>query len=237
MKEIEDKCIQVKKLGVKFGDLTVLDNITFDIPRHKIAAIIGPNGSGKSTLLKALLGLVEYSGEVKLLGLPVHKAFKRIGYVPQRFKLEQNFPITVEEFLNISSNPTQKRIREVLKDVEMTRHRNKMMGKLSGGQIQRILIAHAILDKPDILFLDEPTSGIDIDGVRDFYGIIKHLNETHHTSVILVSHEVNMVYKFADTVLCLNKNLVCNGDPEVALTKAVMKKMYGEDVDLKAHIH
>jgi len=230
--------IDVKNLTVRFGEYTALEDVSFRIQEKEIAAIIGPNGSGKSTLIKALLGMVPHQGTVSVLGKPAGRALADIGYVPQRFHLDRQFPITVEEFLRLCAG-TEKmsRIDEALKEVDMREYKKRQLGTLSGGQIQRVLIARAILHNPKVLLLDEPTSGIDIEGVKDFYSIIEHMNQKHDVTIVMVSHEVNMVYKFADCILCLNRNLVCQGEPKAALTKEVLTQLYGEEVGFREHQH
>lgn len=231
--------IQTKNLSVSFNANVILRNININVKEGDVVAVIGPNGSGKSTLIKAILGLVPFSGEIKILGTNIEKQLEQIGYVPQKFSFDTTFPLTVWEFLKLAANDKIKkdRILQVLTEVEMEKYQNQALGQLSGGQLQRILIARALLNDPKILFLDEPTTGIDIEGEKDFYQIIKHQNIKHNVTIIMISHEINMVYKFADQIICLNKDLICMGEPKQAITKEVMKELYGEDVDLMHHHH
>lgn len=231
--------ITIKNLNVTFGNNQVLKNITANIAPEEVVAIIGPNGSGKTTLLRAILGLVPYTGTIKILNKPVKQILNQIGYVPQRFNFDRTFPITVNEFLTLCTckHHKQKSIDKSLKELEIAKLKDQMIGTLSGGQMQRVLIASAIIHEPKILLFDEPTSGIDIEGVKDFYSIIKHLNENHKTTVLMISHEISMVYKFAHKILCLNKGLVCHGKPSEALTSDVLKKLYGEKVEFREHTH
>lgn len=233
-----DSVIDIKDVSVKYGDYNVLNNISFRVGPQELAMIIGPNGSGKSTLIKAILGLTPFEGSIKIFGKNIRQALHHIGYVPQHFDFDRNFPITVEEFLMLSAEAHGlPRIEEVLSEVGMLDARKNMLGKLSGGQLQRVLIARAFLHNPDILILDEPTSGIDVEGVKDFYALIKSLNETHHVAILMVSHELNVVHKFADNIICLNKDLICYGEPKVALTKEVLEKLYGEGMVVREHGH
>ena len=230
--------ITIDHLTVRFQNQVILDDITFSIQEQAIVALIGPNGSGKTTLLKAILGLIPYEGQVRVFGKESKKVLARIGYVPQHVYFDRTFPITVEEFLALSwSEQNPARFDQVLSEIDMELRRKHMIGTLSDGQLQRVLIGRAILHDPDILLLDEPTSGIDIEGVRDFYTLIGHMNKIHKTTILMISHEINMVYKFADQILCLNRNLVCQGSPEIALTKEVLRKLYGEHVDFREHTH
>lgn len=230
--------IHTENLSVSFNQNQVLKNINIDIEQGQIVAIIGPNGSGKSTLLKAILGLIPYQGKITVFDQPIAKIINKIGYVPQKFEFDKTFPLTIREFLEISKkNISDKEISHVLNEVEMSIHQKQLIGQLSGGQLQRILIARALLKKPKILFLDEATAGIDIEGEMDFYQIIKHQNEYHQVTIIMVSHEISMVYKYANQIICLNRDLICMGEPKQTITKEVLKKLYGDDVDLMHHEH
>ena len=231
--------LEVKDVSVYYGDFEAVKNIGFKLGEGEILAVIGPNGSGKSTLLKAILGLVEHTGKVKLFGKNIQEVLNRIGYVPQRFSFDETFPITVSEFLELSQfdNKNHTRRKQVLKEVEMQRFDDKLLGELSGGQLQRVLIARALLNDPEIIFLDEATAGVDMEGEKNFYEIIRHLNEEHGLTIVLISHEINMVYKFATQVVCLNKDLICFGETKEAITQQVMKKLYGENMEFRAHKH
>lgn len=231
--------LEVKDLSVYYGDYAAVKHVNFKLEQGEILAIIGPNGSGKSTLLKAILGLVDYTGKVKIFGKEIKQVLDKIGYVPQRFSFDETFPLTVSEFLELShiDNKEQARRKHVLEEVEMQRCGDKLLGELSGGQLQRVLIARALLNDPEIIFLDEATSGVDMEGEKNFYEIIRHLNEEHGLTIVLISHEINMVYKFATQVVCLNKDLVCFGETKEAITEEVMKKLYGENMEFRAHKH
>ena len=134
-------------------------------------------------------------------------------------------------------NVDRRRIKAALEEVDMLPLAKRRLGALSGGQQQRVLIAQAIIGNPKILLLDEPTSGIDVEGVKDFYTLIKHLNTEHHVTIVQVSHEINMVYSFASQIICLNRDLICAGDPQTALNREVLKKLYGDDIDFRGHLH
>jgi zinc transport system ATP-binding protein len=226
----------------------ILDNLSFNIEAKSITAIIGPNAAGKTTLLRAMLGLVPIEkGSIKILGQDALKRCRHLrghhigcfhpGYVPQRFSFDKTFPITVEEFLGLALLPGQEKskIDESLKEIGMLKSKDKLLGKLSGGQIQRVLIAKAIINEPDIIFLDEATFGIDIAGEKTFYELIKHLNKKHGSTCILISHEIDVVYKYADQVICLNKKMVCQGSPKKILTSKNLKELYNEEVGLYEH--
>ena len=233
-----DPILEVKNLSVRFGNFPALDHVNFTIEKQEIIAVIGPNGSGKTTLLKAILGLMPYDGEIKIFGKSIQQVLPLVGYVPQHFAFEKTFPLTVEEFVNLTCRrPEPSHFGGALQAVGMVELKDKLIGELSGGQLQRVLIAHAMLHQPKILFLDEATSGIDIEGLADFYSTIQRLNREHGVTVMMVSHEISMVYKFTDRIICLNRDLISHGETKTALTKEVLKKLYGDSADLKAHDH
>lgn len=232
--------IKVEKLSVAFGDISVLRNVSFDIPKGVIAALIGPNGSGKTTLMKAILGIIEaQNGEVLIDGKHIHDMRDRIGYVPQKFQFDRQFPITVKEFLQLNCHktcPTDAVMKQKLDDVGLKKSiLDKQLGTLSGGQLQRVLIAQAIMKNPDYLFLDEPSTGIDIVGEAEFYSVLKHLNEEHDTTILLVSHDIAIVSQLVDYVICVNKKLLCSGVPKKALTQKTLEKLYGSEMNMYQH--
>ncbi|MBN2345216.1 MAG: metal ABC transporter ATP-binding protein [Candidatus Aminicenantes bacterium] len=233
-----DPVLEVKNLTVRFTSGIALNRVSFTIEKQGIIAVIGPNGSGKTTLLKAILGLVPYQGEIRVFSLPVRQVLSQLGYVPQRFSFDASFPLTVEEFISLTCrSPERLPVGRVLETVGMTAFKGKLIGELSGGQLQRVLLAHALLHRPRILFLDEATSGIDIEGLSDFYSTIYRLNREHGVTILMVSHELSMVYKYADRILCLNRDLVSHGETRETLSREVLKKLYGEAVDFQAHSH
>ena len=231
--------IEVQHLSVTYEGTNVLEDISFTLPQGSLAAIIGPNGSGKTTLVKALLGLVPLeSGHVTIQGQNIHDARNAIGYVPQRFDFDKSFPITVLEFLNLSrhTHATAERIDESIKEVGLTPAvLEKQLGTLSGGQLQRVLIAQAILHNPSILVLDEPSAGIDVAGEQAFYDVIEHLHEEHDTTVLLVSHDISMVMNTVDQVICVNKELICMGPPSKALNDKTLRGLFGHDKSIVSH--
>lgn len=221
--------IEVKDLNLSYGAEQILHGISFTIKRGEIVAVIGPNGSGKTSMIKALIGILPHDGSVKILGQHVSEILADIGYLPQQFSFDRSFPITVQEFLELSllAGQGEHAITEKLAEVGMADKQMALLGTLSGGQLQRVLIAKALLNNPRILILDEPATGVDIGAEKNFYQMIRHLNKTHDITVIFVSHELDLVYDFADQVICLNKNLVCQGIPRKVLTPEKLEELYG----------
>jgi len=188
------------------------------------------------------------TGTVSLLGQAPSEldAGSRIGYVPQRIEFDRTIPMTVSELLSFSIPPMYSfSLRSKKTEVETTGRllntvgaaelRDRLIGSLSGGELQRVMIARALIRDPAVLFLDEPASGVDIEGQERFYDLVRMLNQEQGLTVIMISHDLNIVYRFADEVLCLNRRLVCSGIPEKTLTDEVMKSVYGEMMG--AYIH
>ncbi|MCA9506985.1 MAG: metal ABC transporter ATP-binding protein [Myxococcales bacterium] len=235
MNKIDAVC--AKNLWVSFGSNDVLHDLSFSINQGDIAAIIGPNGSGKTTLLKAILGLIPIKkGSIKILGKAIKDARKEIAYVPQRFNFDRSFPLTVLEFLQLSHpNCSKEKIIRYLDHLGSANTIHKKLGDLSGGQLQRVLIERAMLSDPKILFLDEPSAGIDVGGEHSFYELILHLHKEHKSTVIMVSHELDVVASFANFVLCLKGNLICTGKPQHVLTEQTIKSLFGKETVLYHH--
>lgn len=230
--------LKVSGLKVEFNGHVVLDDVSFSVKRDDTLAIIGPNGAGKSVLFRSLLGLVQYEGKIEWA------ADAKIGYVPQKLSVPKDLPLTAREFLSFKEKDS-KRIHEVLEEVGFQKsaehshndHRvmNTRLGALSGGELQRILITYALLDNPNVLLFDEPTAGVDIAGEETIYGLIHRLQAKADLTIIFISHELQVVNKYANNVLCLNKEKLCFGPPLQAIDKKTLEKMYGEEVHLYRH--
>lgn len=225
--------IQVNNLTKSYQKQTVLEDISFTVSSGSVLAIIGPNGAGKSTLVKMLLGLeAQTSGSVRIDGQKPEAVRERIGYVPQRFTFDRTVPITVHEFLMLAACEEKEHSRtsvvdRALQEVGLPHIGNQQLGALSGGQFQRVMIARAIMHHKDILILDEPATGVDIAAEKTIYDFIRKLNEERGVTVLLISHELDIVFRFATQVICLNKRLVCHGVPKQVITKDVLQEMYG----------
>lgn len=234
--------IVVTDLTKRYGDTAVVDSVSFGVDTGDVLAIIGPNGAGKSTLLRMIMGLLPpTAGSILIDGHPPHKVRTRMGYVPQRFSFDEWLPMTVEEFLALSSHVSGVHdseevsiIEERLSDVGVPNVGKAMLSQLSGGQLQRVMIARALLTRKDVLLLDEPVAGIDVEGQQAMYDLIQHINRAHGTTCILISHELDVVFRYATKVVCLNKKMLCHGLPKEALTEDVLAGMYGTHT---AHYH
>lgn len=225
--------LSVKNLNVEFGGIKVLDNVNFEVKTGEVLAIIGPNGAGKTTLLKALLGLMPYEGEIKW------EPNIKIGYAPQRMDIETDIPLTVKEFLNLAGNKiSNEKIKEALASVQLKESILKSgFGEISIGQRQRVLIAWATLNNPQIFLFDEPTADIDIAGQESIYKILRDLQNSLHLTVILISHDLNVVYRHSDKVLCLNRKKICEGSPKDILKTERLTELYGGEKAFYHHEH
>ena len=222
--------LKVKNLSVTLDGEKILDRISFNVQRGEALAIIGPNGAGKTVLFRALLGLLPSQGEIKWQeGL-------KIGYIPQKFFLEKNIPLTVEEFFLLKS-PSFWRKNRIFSNrladelsIFGLKHDilQKPVGELSGGQFQRLAIVWAMLDHPDVLLVDEPTANIDIGFEENVYQILHKMQIELQTAILLISHDLHIIYKYAQQVLCLNRQVLCQGPTEETLTGEELKKIYGE---------
>ncbi len=234
--------IEVKGVSHHYNGMTVLDRVSCTIEKGSITAIIGPNGSGKTTLIRAILGLLSPTkGVITIEGKSPSEMRTHIGYVPQQLQFDRTLPITVNEFLKTYQCKDQKHryknIAQVLKEVGLGNQIHQKIGTLSGGQFQRALIARAIFHEKDILVLDEPSAGIDIEGEQSLYELIEHLHDEHGTTCIIISHDVAIVHRFADSVICLNKKKICQGTPSSTITPEVLKQLYGTDAGVYHHHH
>lgn len=238
--------LEVKNLSVSYPNsgVPVLENLNFTLAGESINLLIGPNGSGKTTLIKAILGLLPYQGEIFVFGRPVIESYGSIGFVEQRFSFDTTFPITVKEFVQMphrsgrtQSQLSEKELEETLQKINALEFKNQPISHLSGGQLQRILLARALAAGPKFLILDEPESNLDIHAEGTIYGLIFELVKEKKITVLIASHELDVVSKFADQVICLNRQIVCHGVPEQVLNKETLEKLYGRDIKLYAHKH
>lgn len=201
--------VSLENIRVEFNGQNVLQNINLSIYPNTVTTIVGPNGGGKSTLLKVLLKLqTPNSGKV------THQKGLKIGYVPQKLHLDHSMPITVSRFLALKPQTDDKMIEETLSLFSIAHLAKNSMQKLSGGELQRVLLARAILDRPQLLILDEPMQGVDITGQTELYQLLNEMRNWLNCAVLMVSHDLNIVMANTDEVLCINKHICCAGTPE-----------------------
>lgn len=234
-------CTKINNIGVTIGKQVILKNVNIHIHCGELTVIIGKNGAGKSTLLKAILGEIPHTGEITFLDMKENSKKKiKIGYVPQSINVERHMPTTVYDMFAsyISDVPVcfkkdkkiYDEIKEHLKLFGAEKLIDKGIGNLSGGELQRVLLAIATKPLPNLLILDEPVSGIDVNGIKDFYEIINRLKTKYDMSIILVSHDLELVRKYADKVILLDKEILKEGTPENVFNSFEFKKCFGEIV-------
>ncbi len=236
--------LEVQKMSVYYGEDCALHDISLQVEEHEFLGIIGPNGGGKTTLLKAILGLVEpKEGRVMIFGETGANARRNIGYVPQFSRFDRKFPISVEEvvlmgrlagrtpwFVRYTAADRQL-VEQLLQRLEIADLKQRQIGQLSGGQLQRVLIARALAVEPRILILDEPTASVDSASKTRIYELLKELNQD--MTILIVTHDLSAVSSNIDKIACLNQQLFYHGRTE--LEAGLVEKVYGCPVDLIAH--
>jgi zinc transport system ATP-binding protein len=223
--------LSVKDLNVRLNGEEILLDLTFDVYDGEVLAILGPNGAGKTTLLKALLGIVPHEGIVKW------REGVKVGYVPQRLPFIKDLPLSVKEFFQLV-NASKGETIEILKSIGLGEEiLGKKIGDLSSGQFQRILIGWALASNPNVLLFDEPLAGIDIGGQESVYNLLEKLKGDRNLTILFVTHELSIVYRLADRVLCLNKRMLCTGAPREMLTPEAISNLYASSVKFYQHKH
>jgi len=214
--------LRVSNLTVSLQNHLILDNISFNLRRGTTLAIIGPNGAGKTVLFKALLNLMPHTGTVKW------EQKVRIGYVPQNIGV-QDIPISVREFLSFKNGGQPEKFLDLVR-LDDRSILNQSLNVLSGGQLRRVLIAWALIDNPNVLLFDEPTTGVDIDSEEPIYATLDELKKRNNITIMLISHDVHIINEYSDYVMALNKCVTFFGESKEIMDPAVQKAIYGEKV-------
>ncbi len=248
-----EQCINVEHVSFWYGQESALDDVTFGVSRGDYLGIIGPNGGGKTTLLKIMLGLLKpASGSVKVFGQDIHRLKgerAHIGYVPQRAsQVDVNFPATVEEI--VSSGRTARvglfhrlgaadhaAVDRAISIAGMERYRHTLINELSGGERQRAFIARALAGEPQVIILDEPSVGVDVSAQEQFFGFLATLNHEHGLTIVLVSHDIDVVTNEVHSLLALNRRVICHGPAKDLLKENYLKELYGGKVNFAFHGH
>lgn len=236
----EDRVVVVDNVSFGYDGQLALDSINLTVKRGEFLGIIGPNGSGKTTLLKIMLGLLTpRKGDVFLFGTPLKdfKHWSKIGYVPQKAGLSAlHFPITVNEVVGLGG-ASDEAIADALRSVDIFSLRQKPLNELSGGQQQRVFIARALVSDPELLMLDEPTVAVDVDAQEKFYAMLHGLHKKKKLTLVLISHDVDVVAREVSSIACINRRLLCRGASDDIVKSTVMEKLYGKDVRFVVHTH
>ncbi len=245
--------IELDKVSYTFGGAEyAVKDVSFNIHRGDYLGVIGPNGGGKTTLVKLMLGLLQPSkGSIKLFGQDIRsfRDWYKIGYVPQKTTLfDANFPVTVEEVVSMGTYAKRglfhfttvedrKKVHDALVQVEMLQYKKRLIGDLSGGQQQRVFIARALAAEPEVIFLDEPTVGVDTATQEQFYLLLRKLNRKLDLTLVLVLHELDVVAREATEIVCINSNLVSYCTPEELIKTGGIEKLYGKELRYILHDH
>lgn len=212
----------LNNISVSLQGKSILHDVSLELQAGKILTVIGPNGAGKSTLIRVLLGLqATDSGEIW------RKSKLRIGYVPQKISINELMPLTVERFVGLAKHQHRDDVSKVLAETGISNLNKQAIQSLSGGEFQRVLLARALLQKPQLLILDEPAQGVDVIGQAELYEKISALKNTHGFGVLMVSHDLHLVMQKTDQVLCLNQHICCSGQPDDVSNHPEYQRLFG----------
>ena len=218
-----DVLLDLQSISYGFGTRQILTNISVQIKRGQIVTLIGPNGAGKTTLIKIAMRLLQaHAGQVIL------NPNLRIGYMPQRLHVDASMPISVTRFLLLAPHAQRQNITTALAEVGASDLHNSRLQELSGGEMQRVLLARALLQNPQLLVLDEPTQGVDLKGQAELYRLITQIRDRHRCGVLMVSHDLHLVMSATDEVICLNQHVCCHGHPEQVSNDPAYLELFGK---------
>lgn len=228
--------IRLEQVNLKFGHNHVLQDISTELHRGCITTLIGPNGAGKTTLVRVVLGLLKPSS-----GTIWQEQDLRIGYMPQKLLIDKTFPLTVERFLRTAQCKDKQKMLSVLTDVGAEKLFKQSIHNLSGGEMQRVLLARALLRDPNLLVLDEPVQGVDINGQLELYNLIARIRNERGCGVLMVSHDLHLVMAATDHVVCINHHVCCSGHPEHVTNDPSFTELFGikgsEQLAVYSHHH
>lgn len=227
--------LEVEHLTVRFGATEVIRDLSFGVPGGTSLAIIGPNGAGKTVLFKALIGSIPYEGTIRWA------EDTKLGYVPQKLDIERDLPLSGRDFLRAKAAISKVSRRDVAAALALVGLEPAILsapiGTMSGGQFQRLLVAFALIGNPNVVLLDEPAAGIDEPGEEKINTMIQRLQEERGVTVLLISHDLSIVYQHATAVLCMSRTNPCFGVPQKVLTPETLRELYGTGVGFHVHDH
>lgn len=246
----QSSILKVEGLTVYQGSYLAIRDVSFELLPGTHTAVVGPNGAGKSTLVQAILNLIpRKSGKVEIFSRPIERLGRwrpQLGYMPQNFIFDRSFPISVNELVALGwvkrqgckgAGEKQAAIMQALRRVDAYHLRKQAIGTLSGGELKRVLLAYCLVMRRQLLVLDEAFAGVDVQGAADFYTLLNELKREEGWTILQVSHDIDMVSRHCDRVLCLNQTLVCTGTPEIALSPQNLLATYGPTFSRYHHNH
>jgi zinc transport system ATP-binding protein len=227
-----DPILNVEHLSVDLGGRPIVQDLSFQVEPGETVMMIGPNGAGKTTLFRALMGFIPCRGVV------AWKPGTQLGYVPQGVDVNREFPLAVRELFHLGKRRVaEPDVAQALALVNAASLSHRALSNLSSGEFQRVLIAFALAEKPDALLFDEPTSDIDVGGQETIYHRLEHIAREQGLTLLMISHDLNVVLRFATKVLCLNQGFKCLGKPMDILTPDLLRQLYGDEVGFYRHTH
>ena len=223
--------LEARDLQYRIGENLVLEDISLRLHDGEILTVIGPNGAGKTTLLRLLIGLATPAA-----GTIWRRPGLRVGYMPQKLQIDQALPLSVERFLRLTERNPQ-RLAAVAEEVGVSALLRRPLCGVSGGEFQRVLLARALLRGPQLLVLDEPVQGVDVNGQAELYALIDTVRHRHRCAVLMISHDLHLVMAATDTVLCLNRHVCCAGKPEVVSAHPAFLQLFGKQVSSEIAVY
>jgi|TARA_R110001592_G_scaffold19231_9_gene79070 zinc transport system ATP-binding protein len=220
---MSDPLLELTHVSLRLQGNTILENVSLTVRRGEIVTLIGPNGAGKTSLVRVVLGLLKADS-----GSVVREPRLRIGYMPQKLQVDASLPLTVLRFLLLSPGSSHGQALTALEDVAAAHLSDRPLQQVSGGELQRVLLARALLRKPDLLVLDEPVQGVDVNGQVELYQLINTLRDRYGCGVLMVSHDLHLVMATTNTVVCINRHVCCSGHPEQVSTDPAFLALFGE---------
>ena len=217
--------IQAKDLCVKRHNKNILENVFVNVKKNDFITIIGPNGAGKSVLLECLMGsFVPDSGKI------IKKNNLSVGYIPQNFNPESSMPISVKRFLTLKKKFTPQELTNIASETNISEILEKNLSNLSGGELQKVLLARSLLDEPELLILDEPAQNLDIKNQLNFYNLLNSIYKNRELSILMVSHDLHMVMSSTKQVICLYHHICCSGEPQTVAKDPEFISLFGNDM-------
>lgn len=220
---MSDRLLELKHIGLRMHGNAILENVSLSVRRGEVVTLIGPNGAGKTSLVRIVLGLLKADA-----GSVTREPRLRIGYMPQKLEIDASLPLTVLRFLLLAPGATRTQALAALEDVAARHLGDRPLQQVSGGELQRVLLARALLRQPDLLVLDEPVQGVDVNGQAELYQLINRLRDRYGCGVLMVSHDLHLVMATTNTVVCINRHVCCSGHPEQVSTDPAFLALFGE---------